>query len=496
MLWIALFIPELPLQSVEARLLDTQSGSPRLPHVISEGPDTRPVLCAVNSRARDLGIRPGQTVSMARALVGDLLVTPRNIDWEQEALVKIATIASEFTPMVSLDRECVLLEISASLKLFGGLGQLFASLRIRLHESGFSALAGIAPTPLAARLFAKARMTRPGRRGALNETDLSARLADLPLALFGWSHSRLATLAQLGLTRVKDLTVLPRDGLTRRFGKEVVHDIDRALGRVSDPRDAFILPATFSTRVEFIREVVHFEGLRFPIRRMLSELACFLRARGAATSGWTLAFLHNRSQQTALHITTQRPSRDWSRWETLLAERVARTPLGDEVCAMTLCCDKLQPYEEENLSWLPDQRQQACHMSDLLERLSARLGQGSVYGISIREDHRPEQAWTRQSVSTQPTGSGKLPTGHVPPWPLRPLWLLPAPRILIARDHLPHYHGALKLLSGPERIEYGWWDGQPARRDYFVAQNPLHETLWVYRALSPPHEWFLHGHFS
>lgn len=489
-------MPELSLQSVEARLLSDQPDHCKPPHAISEGPDTRPVLCAVNTRARELGIRPAQTVSMARAVVADLLVTPRNQTWEREALEKIATISNEFTPIVTLDEESVLLEVSTSLKLFGGLGQLFARLRTALHESGFSALAGIAPTPLAARLFAKARMTNPGRRGALNETDLCKRLADLPLALFAWPHAKLATLAQLGLTRVRDLTSLPRDGLTRRFGKEVVHDLDRALGRIADPRDAFILPATFSTRVEFIREVVHFEGLRFPIRRMLGELAGFLRARGAATSGWTLTFEHNRSLQTALHITTQRPSREWSRWESLLCERVARSPLGGEVCAMTLHCDVLQPHEEENLSWLPDARQQDGKVGDLVERLAARLGDGSVYGISVREDHRPEQAWSRQAV-TAATSRPRNPAGDPgQPWPLRPLWLLPTPRTLFARDHLPQYHGALKVVSGPERIECGWWDGQPAQRDYFVAQNPQGETLWVYRTLKAPHEWFLHGYFS
>lgn len=494
MLWIALFLPELPLQSVESRLWQGPDPTSAQPHAISEGPDTRPVLCAVNASARELGIRPQQTVSTARALVSDLLVTPRQHAWEEETLKKVATIASQFTPMVCMDSESVLLEISSSLKLFGGLGQLFSRLRSSLQESGLHALAGIAPTPLAACLFAKARITRPGVRGSLQSEDLPMRLADLPLALFGWPHAKLATLAQLGLTRIRDLADLPRAGLTRRFGKEIIHDLDRALGRIPDPRPAFVLPEHFSTRVEFMREVIHFEGLRFPIRRMLSELEQFLRARGAAISGWTLTFEHTRTLQSTIRITTQRPTRERERWENLLCERIARTPLSGEVSAMTLDCDAVQPLEEENLSWLPDAQKQAGKLGDLLERLSARLGDGCIYGIATREDHRPEHAWSR--LATDSVHRSSTSSHPALPWPSRPLWLLPIPRALITRDQHPQNQGELSLLSGPERIECGWWDGQAALRDYFVAQNPVGEKVWIYRELKTPDTWFLHGLFS
>ena len=52
------------------------------------------------------------------------------------------------------------------------------------------------------------------------------------------------------------------------------------------------------------------------------------------------------------------------------------------------------------------------------------------------------------------------------------------------------------MLSGPERIETGWWDGQPARRDYFIARNSLGEVVWIYRELAQPGNWYLHGHFG
>ena len=55
------------------------------------------------------------------------------------------------------------------------------------------------------------------------------------------------------------------------------------------------------------------------------------------------------------------------------------------------------------------------------------------------------------------------------------------------------------MRDGPERIESGWWDGKDVRRDYFVAENPQGEIMWIYRDHRygiDDGEWFLHGVFS
>ena len=57
-------------------------------------------------------------------------------------------------------------------------------------------------------------------------------------------------------------------------------------------------------------------------------------------------------------------------------------------------------------------------------------------------------------------------------------------------------------MSGPERIETGWWDGASVARDYFIAQAEDGSLVWVYRGRLPsanvpgePH-WFLQGRFA
>ena len=55
-------------------------------------------------------------------------------------------------------------------------------------------------------------------------------------------------------------------------------------------------------------------------------------------------------------------------------------------------------------------------------------------------------------------------------------------------------------MSGPERIETGWWDGQAAARDYYIAQAEDGSLVWVLRSRLPGApgavNWYLQGCFG
>lgn len=71
----------------------------------------------------------------------------------------------------------------------------------------------------------------------------------------------------------------------------------------------------------------------------------------------------------------------------------------------------------------------------------------------------------------------------------RPLWLLQKPVAIEARLD------SLNLISGPERIESGWWDEQDVGRDYYAARNERGQKLWIFRD-HRTRAWFLHGLFG
>ena len=83
-----------------------------------------------------------------------------------------------------------------------------------------------------------------------------------------------------------------------------------------------------------------------------------------------------------------------------------------------------------------------------------------------------------------------------------PVWLHAVAEPLAERRSRPLLDGRpLSLLSGPERIEAGWWDAELAERDYFIAEAADGALVWIYRARLPlsasgDSGWFLHGRFG
>ena len=107
------------------------------------------------------------------------------------------------------------------------------------------------------------------------------------------------------------------------------------------------------------------------------------------------------------------------------------------------------------------------------------------------EDYRPEKAW--KSVAANAPWKSYKPKDIGKP---RPVFLLPIPRKLLSDEGVPLCHGKINLITGPERIECGWWDGMPEFRDYYVGRNMHGETMWLYQDHRTPGIWHLHGYFS
>jgi protein ImuB len=485
MLWIALEFPNLALDAVNRCAAISGVGEGHdlirdLPIAVIAGPNTRPVLYALNATARDAGMSVGITLASARAMEASLVAIPRAPKKEAQCLKQIAAWCSQFTPSVSVSERGVVMEVSASLRLFDGIARLAAQIRKGITAMGYRGWIGIAPTPLAAELLARIMQYQTGVRMCQHAAQLNERLSNIPLPLFGWPPDTLATLSTLGLTKIKDLLAQPREGLRRRFDESLLNDLDRALGKKPDPRLYYTLPDKFKSDIEFVFELIESERLLHPINVMLIEMEGFLRARGAGVTGLVLSLKHSRDDFTEIIFDTRTPARDVTHWLRLIRERFNMISLKTAVIAITLRADRLCSYEEINESFFPDTET------------------GGKKRDGLMDDHRPEASWQlgshQKRVAAHDKKSNKK-TKLVEPL-ARPTWLLREPRSLNTINERPHYHGALTILAGPERIETGWWDNKPVARDYFVAQNPRHEVCWIFRDYRLGKRWYLHGMFA
>jgi protein ImuB len=308
MLWIALHLPDLSLQVATRGLL------PQVPVVITEAAANRTLIRAANAIAHAAGIRPGMTAAAARAYADGLVLLPREPAKEREALEKVALCALRYTPGASIVRDGIALDVSASLTLFGGLGKLCGALRQDLRGLGYHATLGVAPTPLAAELFALARAERPqlslNARACTDRAQLPQRLRPLPARLLPWDEATLATLGTLGISTIGQLLDAPRDGLLRRFGFACVEDLDRMTGALPDPRIPQALPQHFRSLFDFAAEIDDLAICLAAIERLLFEAQGFLAARGAATATIELTLRHGRQYVTRHAIGSSLPQRD------------------------------------------------------------------------------------------------------------------------------------------------------------------------------------------
>lgn len=547
MLWLGLYLPHLPLEVFQRTLPGSAAGQP--PDTLDTLDTPAFAICnrssveQANQAARALGVHAGQKRATALALAPALIIRERDCAREQQALQQLGSWALQYTPRLSLQipdgahaEAGLLLDIQASLRLFGGLDALLQRLRSELQALGYTVAIGCAPTATAAWLFAR------WQDGVTARTDaqLNARLAHLPVHLLVSLESRRETIEAIGVRVFRDLSQLPRSGLARRFGKPLLLEMDLALGRQPELRPWFEAPLRFASTLELLADVEHAEALLFAARRQLCELAGWLSARHAAVRHFVIEARHDRTRRTALAGGSSRgpvtliearfasPARDVDRMLAVLRERLAVIRLPSAVHELHLRCDEIVPADAADRQLFPVAASTEENLGRLVERLQARLGRDQVQRLLLAADHRPEAAYRIETVEdpiratgpsdargaravrTARTGQGGeadradragraapgtaapttavpgsptscgCPTSAVSPTP-RPLWLLQQPIALRERHQRPWWHGPLKLLSGPERIEGGWWDCNLVQRDYFIAEDEHAQWFWIYR---------------
>jgi protein ImuB len=523
MLWLGVYLPCLPLEVFQAAQADAAPGQPNLAPAFAIC--SRSSVELANAPARALGVHPGQKRATALALAPRLIIRERDPAREQQALQQLGSWALQYTPRLSLQvpeqahaQAGLLLDIEASLRLFGGLEALLQRLRLELQALGYCAVIGCAPTATAAWLFAC------WQDGLVARTDaqLGIRLAQLPVELLASLETRRDTVEAIGVRVFRDLAQLPRNGLARRFGKALLLEMDLALGRQPELRSWFEAPLQFASTLELLADVEHAEALLFAARRQLCELAGWLAARHAAVRCFVLEARHDRTGRgmspkaalssggpvTLIEARFASPAQDADRMLVVLRERLAITRLPAAVHTLHLRCEDIVPAAAAGHGQLfPVAASTEESLGRLVERLQARLGRDQVQRVLLAADHRPEAAYRIETVE-DPARRATAPASCARQTP-RPLWLLHQPIALRERNQRPWWRGPLKLLSGPERIEGGWWDCNLVQRDYFIAEDDHAQWFWIYRtrgnrAASAPGgapqdldaSWYLQGIFG
>ena len=395
--------------------------------------------------------------------------------------------ALRFTPRVAHVDEALLLELSGSLRLWGGRKALLTSLLEGQPELVPSQWAQGATSLIALGLLRHKRADRA----------VPPQARKLPLETLTAAREHIDTLARAGCCTWGDLEALPRGGVSRRFGAQLLSALDCAMGLQPERYPWLVLPEVFDQKLELPALATSAPELMWSAGRLLAQLQVWLQARQLGVLAfeleWTLDLKRLDGAKLPSHeqlvIRTAQPAQEMAHLRKLAGEHLDRASIRAPANHLRLRSLVTTAWAGASHSLLVEDRVKGDKLHQLVERLSARLGPEQVVVPQSHADHRPEhrQRWVpaqQPAADAQSPARKKSKASPPPADAIHPPWLLPQPLRLVVQRDTPQYQGPLRLLTRPQRIEAGWWDEEGkglALRDYFIARSETVGLVWIYR---------------
>jgi protein ImuB len=469
-LWACVLLPHLALDGVLRRRPSTDA-----PLVLVSGSAQARTLFAVNTPARAAGLYRGQRLTAAQALLSQFEAVEYDPAATEHWHRLLAAWAYRYSSDVVLFPHAIVLEVSKSLSLFGPWPRFEAQLREDLTALGFRHRIALAPGAQAAYVLAG---THDGL-AVMTPDALQRALAPIALRYARLPDDAGTSLAAMGIRTLGQLLRLPRDGLQRRFGAQLLAYLDRLSGDGPELMEAYRPPDTFDLRMEWTHEIEHVEALMFPLRRLIGDLAAYLAGRDGGVQRFVLELEHRGTASTRVIVGLLAAEREAALLFECARGRLERQQLPQPVVAMRVIARELPPFVPAGRDLFDTRPAHAMPLDQLRERLRARLGEHAIQHLRRTIDPRPEYAQTTADNAHLPEATETLP---------RPTWLLDRP--------IPLHGPSPTIMAGPERLETGWWDGGDLRRDYYVVRTAQGQCAWVFCAPGEPGRWMLHGWFA
>ncbi|MEL6258846.1 MAG: DNA polymerase Y family protein, partial [Pseudomonadota bacterium] len=413
--------------------------APNVPFVLTETGVHGLVVAAANAAARAAGVSVGLGFSDACARASGLQSEEIDRTADAATLKALAVWAMRWTPLVAVDgADGLMLDVTGCAHLFGGEAALLGDVETRLAAGGIEAKIALATTPGAAWALAHGGGTGCILEGAKMEEGL----AGLPVAALRLSTGALQILRRFGLTRIGQLYDIDRRALARRFRSKNLSDqvllrLDQALGRRLEPLIPLRPAPDYSARLPCAEPLGHTEGVQEGLARLLDQLAAELTAHGVGARDFDFSAYRSDGTVSCTSVSASRPVRDAGHIARLFTERLDRIDPGFGIDLLALEARRTESMGAEGRSLsveLTGGGVDDTAVAALADRITARLGEGSVRVLAPRERHTPELSERFRAfdgVRPDWRGQSEAPRG------LRPLRLLDRPEPLDVLAEVP-----------------------------------------------------------
>ncbi len=517
------------------------------------------LVSAASPLAQRAGIRVGMPIS--RAEMGDCYLREHDSTVDRQALEELTERLNEFSPMVGLESadekssrsssrssrhsighlsgrsstrsgaspdttmdwkpSSILFDLTGISRLFGGEENLARQLFERIQQLGYVPRLAIADT-----IGVAWGVSHFGTTGwsVIPPADHQA-WSGLPLDALRLSAATVDTLQQLGLQRIDQLLLLPRDQLAMRFGDEIHRRLDQALGARPETFQAHRSTIDFSATQALEYPLTHRETIEITIGRMVQDICQQLRSRQQAGQQWCIHLVGTEQDPLRISVGLFRATTNPQELMPLIQMQLdhqlqqsnrsgrSRLPLAvEEIQVRATSVVLMVRYQRQLFDDPPGMDQQS--LADLVNRLSNRLGQQKVLAARLRSGAQPEYAFEYRPLIDRKRRSHKrairssTSVTHVAGRPLRiltpafPINVVPNQRTsncAMQACPLQTFRTEKQTFQvvqgwGPERIETGWWRGLMVVREYWRIEVASGQQFWLYQNLRDQ-SWFLQGEF-
>jgi len=520
---LALVLPELLCELAEKKLLcalQRSKAKPPLGVVLvaneakpgqASTAEPKPIdatakLSAVNESAKRYGVREGQTIAEACALVANLVVREVTQAEVLSTLSCIAEVGLSLGTTVSVEvPDTVCVDITGSAHLQGGelaLGSEFAN---RVRAMGHSVRVAISDGPRLARAFAHwftPSAADPEDRGVCvipSEHTVQA-FAALPINALPLSGDTAGWFVRLGVFTIGELCAIPRQALGSRLGEAAASVTELCAGRDRAPLVAFAPERIITESSTWDEPVTGTEPLSFVLGGLVSRVSARLIGRGEAAQSLVLSIaydpaiarFHGEKTEHVLRFKLATPLYRADELRRVLSARLSRTKLGAPSLGMRLSVPKLVPAvaRQLELAQVLNGATVGIAADDeipvLIAELSAELGEDQVGTLKLCDSHRPEAKSKLSPARLESTGRAS-PASSKKTRPVRlrkaepsfaelpgaPTRLLSEPcelhgplrvGVSLAIDRSLYTIDHLRFEQRLEAVE--WWGQAPVTRDY------------------------------
>lgn len=460
----------------------------------------RMIITAANVLSEKKGIKKGTVLADARALYPTLKYFDDKPNLENQLLQKIAEWCIRFTPSAAVDPlGGIILDATGCSHLWGGEEAYVNDIIKRLKTKGYYAKAAMADTigcAWALARYGREKITEPGKQ--------IEALLPLPPEALRLEAQTSDRLYKLGLRQIKSFISMPQSSLKRRFGPLIIQRMNQATGKEEEFIQPLLQAEPYQERLPCLEPISGITGIEIALEKLLQQVCRRLQNEGKGLRTAHFRGYRVDSKIVGIEISTSRASNNVDHLFHLFQMKISTLEpgLGIELFLLeATTIEEHTPVQEE--FWKQSSSLNNNSLAELIDRVSQKLGPGSIHRYLPDEHYWPERSFKKASSLNEQTNTD---------WKIerpRPLRLLPIPEQIQVTAPIPDYPPMLfqhknklyKIINadGPERIEKEWWIEDGEHRDYYAVEDEEGGRYWIFRsghydAENKP-KWYLHGFF-